>query len=241
MAVDKLVDSTQLDADLTSVANAIRTKGGTSADLAFPAGFVSAVQAIPTGGGGWTTEGLADGTEPNGRLVVDGVSTVMSYAFYGKNAITSVYCTATTVGGRAFAECKYLVTAVFPNMKGRHMYIANGCIRLEKADLFMGSGDITTNAFQGCSALDTLILRKTSGVVDLGNTNVFNGTPFASGGSGGTIYIPKALYDHLGDGTSLDYKAATNWSTFDGYGTITWAQIEGSVYETQYADGTPIT
>lgn len=52
MAVDKLVDSTQLDADLTTVANAIRTKGGTSADLAFPAGFVSAVQAIPSGGGG---------------------------------------------------------------------------------------------------------------------------------------------------------------------------------------------
>lgn len=36
-------------ADLTSVANAIRTKGGTSAQLAFPADFVSAVQAIPTG------------------------------------------------------------------------------------------------------------------------------------------------------------------------------------------------
>lgn len=51
MAVDKLVDSTQLDADLTSVANAIRTKGGTSAQMAFPAGFVSAVNAIPTGGG----------------------------------------------------------------------------------------------------------------------------------------------------------------------------------------------
>jgi len=49
MAVDKLVDSTQLDADLTSVANAIRTKGGTSGSLAFPGGFVSAVQAIPTG------------------------------------------------------------------------------------------------------------------------------------------------------------------------------------------------
>lgn len=58
MSVDKLVDSTQLDADLTSVANAIRTKGGTSASLAFPAGFVSAIDAIPTGGG--TTE-----AEPN--------------------------------------------------------------------------------------------------------------------------------------------------------------------------------
>lgn len=52
MAVDKLVDSTQLDADLTSVANAIRTKGGTSASLLFPSEFVSAIQAIPTGGGG---------------------------------------------------------------------------------------------------------------------------------------------------------------------------------------------
>ena len=40
------------DTDLTSVADAIRTKGGTSAQLAFPAGFVSAVEAIPTGGGG---------------------------------------------------------------------------------------------------------------------------------------------------------------------------------------------
>lgn len=51
MAVDKLVDSTQLDADLTSVANAIRTKGGTSAPLAFPADFVSAINAISGGGG----------------------------------------------------------------------------------------------------------------------------------------------------------------------------------------------
>lgn len=39
-------------ADLTSIANAIRTKGGTSAQLAFPAGFVSSIGAIPTGGGG---------------------------------------------------------------------------------------------------------------------------------------------------------------------------------------------
>lgn len=51
MALDALVDSTQLDSDLTSVANAIRTKGGTSASLAFPADFVSAINAIPTGGG----------------------------------------------------------------------------------------------------------------------------------------------------------------------------------------------
>ena len=51
MSVDKLVDSTQLDSDLTSVANAIRTKGGTSAQLAFPADFISAINAISGGGG----------------------------------------------------------------------------------------------------------------------------------------------------------------------------------------------
>lgn len=37
--------------DLSSVATAIRTKGGTSAQLAFPAGFVSSIADIPSGGG----------------------------------------------------------------------------------------------------------------------------------------------------------------------------------------------
>ena len=49
MALDKAVDSAQLNADLTAVADAIRTKGGTSAQLAYPDGFVSAIQAIQTG------------------------------------------------------------------------------------------------------------------------------------------------------------------------------------------------
>lgn len=51
MAVDKLVDSTQLESDLTSVANAIRAKTGGTADLAFPADFVSEIGSISGGGG----------------------------------------------------------------------------------------------------------------------------------------------------------------------------------------------
>lgn len=46
MAFDKAVDSAQLNADLTSVANAIRTKSGTTSQLSFPSEFVSTVQAI---------------------------------------------------------------------------------------------------------------------------------------------------------------------------------------------------
>ena len=50
MALDKLVDSTQLDNNLTSIANAIRAKTGSTATLAFPAGFTTEITAIQTGG-----------------------------------------------------------------------------------------------------------------------------------------------------------------------------------------------
>ena len=42
------------DTSLASVADAIRSKGGTSDALVFPDGFVSAISAIQTGGGGGT-------------------------------------------------------------------------------------------------------------------------------------------------------------------------------------------
>lgn len=45
-----MADYKVTDTELTSIANAIRTKGGTQSQLEFPTGFVSAVQAIPTGG-----------------------------------------------------------------------------------------------------------------------------------------------------------------------------------------------
>ena len=49
MAYDKVVDSSVLNANLTSVANAIRTKGGATGNLVFPTGFVDAISAIQTG------------------------------------------------------------------------------------------------------------------------------------------------------------------------------------------------
>ena len=51
MALDALVDSTQLDSDLTSVANKIRQKSGGSSSLSFPNGFVGEIGNIS--GGGW--------------------------------------------------------------------------------------------------------------------------------------------------------------------------------------------
>lgn len=51
MAFDKLVDSAALEANLKTVADAIREKAGTSGALAFPAGFAEAIAAISAGGG----------------------------------------------------------------------------------------------------------------------------------------------------------------------------------------------
>ena len=47
------------DNSLASVADAIRSKGGTSDALVFPDGFVSAISAIQTGGGGEVSPGYS--------------------------------------------------------------------------------------------------------------------------------------------------------------------------------------
>ena len=51
MAYDKVVDSSVLDAGLKQIADAIREKGGTSDNLAFPQAMADAIAAIEAGGG----------------------------------------------------------------------------------------------------------------------------------------------------------------------------------------------
>lgn len=53
------------DTDLTSIANAIRAKGGTSESLAFPTEFVSAINAIS--GGGDDGDGLFYGNRASNK------------------------------------------------------------------------------------------------------------------------------------------------------------------------------
>ena len=50
MAFDKVIDSAKLDADITTIADAIRAKAGTSGKMAFPNGMADAVRSIPSGG-----------------------------------------------------------------------------------------------------------------------------------------------------------------------------------------------
>lgn len=91
---------------------------------------------------------------------------------------------------------------------------------------------IPANTMRDNANLDTLVLRRSSGITALANITAFTDTPFASGGTGGTLYVPQSL--------KSQYEQATNWSVILGYANNSIVAIEGSYYETHYADGTPI-
>lgn len=257
------------DTDLTAVADAIRTKGGTSADLVFPHGFVDAIDAIETGSDEWDFFSHA---KPSGTIVTASTG-IGQYAAYQRTGITRVEGpNVGSIGTAAFQGCNSLLSVYFPkailtaynNSQFRSCSSLSGIV-LPKNDMSMPSNaflDCTnlryydsqgvrgqsangygkntgTEVFKNCTNLNVIILRGTSNVTNLNNINVFTGTPFASGKAGGTLYVPSALIS--------SYQSATNWSTIFGYVDGNGdpqnqiLPIEGSIYETQYADGTPIT
>lgn len=127
-------------------------------------------------------------------------------------------------------QCKILVLPVISSW-GQFIFADNHS--LETIDLGSNCPDLKGWFFSSSREyFNKLILRKPS-VVAVQNINTFNDTPFASGKSGGTLYVPSALIS--------SYQSATNWSTILGYPNNSIAAIEGSIYETAYADGTPIT
>ena len=160
-----------------------------------------------------------------------------SDGFRNCTSITQIHFDkVTTATNYGFQDCTGLTSVVLPICNDFTASSFNGCSNLEIVDAKMGF--LRISCFANCTKLTTLIIRNTS-VANLVVTGALSNTPFAQGGTGGTIYIPQTLYNALGTGTN-DYKAQTNWAVIDAYGTITWAKIEGSYYETHYADGTTI-
>jgi hypothetical protein len=109
--------------------------------------------------------------------------TVVNYTYKLLNkTIDGVYVNnrVTSVGAYVFYDCK--------NLTGLDFALVNS---------------VGEQAFSGCSALDTLILRSDA-VCTLANTNAFTGTKIASGT--GYIYVPSGLKDQ--------YAESTNWATY---------------------------
>lgn len=108
-------------ADLTSVAEAIRTKGGTTGALEFPSGFVSAVQAIQAGGGGEDSsfKDVIERTAVNPTLPSD-LTNIGNYAFYGCTnlALTSLPAGLKSIYNSAFQSCTGLTSITFEGKPG---------------------------------------------------------------------------------------------------------------------------
>ena len=142
----------------------------------------------------------------------------------------------TYMGQHAFQYASGPKIMVLPKISSTANYPVSDMPDIETIDIgptwtqasFAGTGWY----FSEDAKLTTLILRRSS-VIGMPNINCFSGTPFASGGTGGTLYVPQSLVS--------SYQSASNWSTILGYAHNSIVAIEGSQYENYYADGTPIS
>ena len=193
MAADKLVDSTQLDADLSSVADAIRTKGGTSGSLAFPSGFVSAIGDIETGGG-TDADGFVTGAWPTGAIdLSSSITSIGDHALYKKTGITAVSGSAvTSVGSDAMSGCTSLSEIDFPECVSigasafRSCYLLGSarfpkCTTLAQSAFYLAGCDVPSGnriwVFPVLTAVPADCFRQFGGdVVDLGPTCASLGT-----------------------------------------------------------------
>lgn len=133
-------------------------------------------------------------------------------------SLTKISSHTDAIGAHAFYFYTALTDVDFPNVETVGASAFYGCTGLTVID-WPSASSIGGSAFRNCSNLNTLILRKTVSVCTLNNVNAFTGTPFASDGAGGTVYVPEALV--------ASYQTAANWSALN----CSFAAIEGSAYE----------
>lgn len=193
-------------------------------------------------GGGYSVDDIAGGG-PTGAITINSTS-IEPFAFYHKTGITSVsapnctnvkesafdQCTGITsisfpalttlTTGYNFRNCRFTSIAL-PSFTGATLVRSFGdCSALVTADLGAATS-LHNQLFINCSALRTIILRKTDSIATLGayNANCLGGiynNPTAS-----TIYVPSALIS--------TYESASNWASAKTAG-VTFEAIEGSAY-----------
>ena len=194
MAYDKVVDSTVLENGLTQIADAIREKTGTGGTLAFPSGFVSAIEGLS---GGSATEPYIEETyDANGQLidaVMHGYTSIRPYAFQHCSVLVSVsgISAITSIGNYAFSQCSNLALTSLPagiTSIGNNAF--NSCGKLALTSMPAGITSIGSYSFSNCTGLTTITFEGTpqsinsyafSGCTNLTTINV----PWAEGAVAG--------------------------------------------------------
>lgn len=131
MAEYKIVNSDQLDSDLKSIANKIKSLCGTntSTQLGFPSVFVSNLNGLQS------------------RIMSMIGRTITSL---GSNLL----CNATVIAEYAFGFCQNLVVVSIPSnvtaINGSAFY---NCTSLQRINIYGSSLTISSTAFRGCTAV----------------------------------------------------------------------------------------
>lgn len=144
-------------------------------------------------------------------------------AFSYNNLLTTVNLPALTIAGAdTFAYCKGLTVATLPLLKHIVGNAFSNCSELTTVKIYEATS-ISSRVFYNCSKLNTIVIRQDDMVCSVASRDAFSGTPFAEGGTGGTVYVPATLIE--------TYQKASNWAALYAAGTCNFVAIEGSEYE----------
>ena len=188
---------------LTNIADAIRSKGGTTDQLTL-AGMVDAINAIQTG----ENEIVQFIENKITNFSNEELTAISDFGLAGKDNIQSLYIpNVVSVGGYAFDGCDAITEIhfekhiTFKSEKRPYMALrgAKNAVKIEFND---GFTILMSYVFYNMTNLKAVIIRGDN-VSQLSNGNTFNDSAIAKGT--GYIYVPAVLVDQ--------YKAATNWVT----------------------------
>lgn len=230
-------------ATLTAIADSIRAKKGTTADIV-PENMPEEIASIEGGGGGITADQVATG-KIEGNLSIS-ANKINSYAFYENGSITGVSApNVTSLGSYAFNGCGGLKSVSFPNVTSAGEYafqscrlvevelpllatVPNGCFRYNysiKKGTFQSATSIGENAFRSDSSLQQLDFSVCTTIYQLAfisctKMDVFIirnptvATLKSSNAFSATPISSGTGYIYVPASLVDAYKAATNWSTY---------------------------
>lgn len=216
----------------TLITKTITTNGTYTAEDDNADGY-SEVTVDVSGGGGISIDGLCMATEPSGEVVINATEITAPWPYRNK-VITKI--TARNITGALPEKCFGYMTnleyAVLPACAGNIGQTCFAyCSNMLGVDL-KGGGVWSSLCFNSCPKLTTMVLRNTNTIQAASQSNMF---------SGNTISTTKPLHVYVPSALKSSYESATNWSTWVSANTVIFHAIEGSIYETQYVDGTPIS
>lgn len=157
---------------------------------------------------------------PMDEYVNDRVREIPDYGMYKGGIKKLIMKNLNVLRARALMNSQ-LTEGYFPKVTLMNNEAFRDCHNLKKVDIGILSSTVNLGllTFANDESLEVLIIRKPTVIEPTVNT--FQGTPFASDGTGGYVYVPQNLLSQ--------YQASTAWQTYAN--VLEFRAIEGSEYE----------